>query len=102
MIVLIDDDKLIHLSWKLRASKANRLFESFYSIDEFLKSNHCPSDDLHIYIDSNLGNGQKGEYESKKLNNLGFKNIYLATGFSDLNPNHFPWLSGIISKSPPF
>lgn len=102
MIILIDDDKLIHLSWKLRASKANNIIEAYVTTDEFLNSNPSPLDELDIYIDSNLENGKKGEYEAKRLSDLGFKNIYLTTGYQDLKQEDYPWLKGIISKTPPF
>jgi len=55
-----------------------------------------------VYVDSNLGDGVKGEEISKLIVQLEFKKVYLATGY---DPDHFgptPWLSGIIGKEPPW
>jgi hypothetical protein len=49
-----------------------------------------------------LGGGNKGEEISKKIYEMGFKDIYLATGYE---PNAFPampWIKGIIEKEPPW
>jgi len=102
MIILIDNDKLIHLGWKLRASKAGLIFSSFYSVDEFLKEQISRDLIEDIYIDSDLGNDVKGEEEAKRIYKSGYINIILTTGYSDLNKSDFPWLKNIISKNPPF
>lgn len=102
MIILIDDDKLMHLSWHLRAKKAEKDFRSFFSLAEFFKTNLAPSKHLTIYIDSHLGEGARGEIEAKKLFDLGFKNLILTTGYLDLQIEQYAWLKGIISKHPPF
>lgn len=100
MIILIDNDKIIQLSWRMRASKTGKKIECYFTIDDFL--NNLPSFDVTIYIDSNLGENIKGEVEAQKLYNMGFTNVYLTTGFSDIRIEEYPWLKGKISKSPPF
>lgn len=102
MIVLIDDDKLIHLGWKLRASKAGLQIRSFYSVDEFLSEN-IPTDSIkNVFIDSDLGNDFKGEIEAKKIYELGYRNIILTTGHTDIDKKNYPWLKEVRSKEPPF
>lgn len=102
MIVLIDDDKLMHMSWTLKAINAGKLLTTYYSVEEFLESNTAPSENLIIYIDSSLSKVSRGEIEAKKLTLLGYNNIYLSTGYLDLKQENYPWLKGIISKTPPF
>lgn len=102
--ILIDDDKLIRLSWKTEALKKNISFQSFEYVDQFLNLNMNPSSSLYIYIDSNLGDGVKGEIEAKRLELAGYTNIYLATGYTkdDFDLELIPWIKGVTSKTPPF
>lgn len=100
LVVLIDDDKLIRSYWENSASKKNISFRSYSTIESFLEAGL--SHDVTLYIDSSLENSIQGEIESKKLFEMGYHTIYLATGYSDLDINDFPWLKGIITKSPPF
>ncbi len=102
MIILIDDDKLIHLGWKLRARKAGLVFSSFYTVDEFIQEQISKDLISDIYIDSDLGSGIKGEEEAKRIFEFGYSNIVLATGYSDINKSNYPWLKDVISKEPPF
>jgi hypothetical protein len=75
---------------------------AFKSVDEFLEGSSTLDRSVPIYIDSNLGNGIRGEVEAKRLFDLGFKNIYLATGYEpDKFPN-LPYLSGVVEKEPVF
>ena len=102
MIILIDDDKFIRLSWSLKAKQLKLNFISFETVENFLSASHnISSEDINIYVDSNLGNGIKGEQESKKIFDLGFHNIFLTTGYEDLNLSPYPWITKIVSKSFP-
>ncbi len=101
MIVLIDDDKLIRLSWTIQAKSKNLPIACFQSIKEFLLQKDSFSFDTQIYIDSDLG-GEKGEVEAELIFKLGFINITLCTGFIELDISQYPWISKKISKRPPF
>lgn len=101
-IVLIDDDELIRMSWQMAANKANIQVLLFQSIDEFLNVSHEISTDVEIYVDSNLSDGIKGEVESKKIFEQGFKKIYLATGYSKDTIDKPEWIIEIIGKRPNF
>lgn len=105
--ILIDDDELVHLTWKVSAKKKGVTLLGFKSVTEFLRTaaplNRC----VPVYIDSFLGNGPdgkpiQGEEISHEISALGFKNIYLATGLAPANPERFTWLTGIRDKDPPF
>ncbi len=99
-IVLIDDDKLVHLNWKTYCKKNGFEFNGFMSINDFIVASASFDKASRIYIDSNLGDGIKGEIESEKIFQLGFLNLYLATGYekdSILKPS---WIKEIYSKEP--
>ncbi len=98
--ILIDDDLFMHQLWQMTApDKIVMCFEHpkmfFDRISEFNK-------DIQIYIDSNLSGTLKGEEVAREIYRQGFRNIYLATGYS---PNYFPkmeWIKEIRDKTPPW
>ncbi len=101
-IVLIDDDKMTHYSWKIAAKNAGVNFSSFFSVEEFLNNHHQIRLDSTIYVDSDLGQNLRGEVLSKEIFELGFKNLYMATGFSNLDIKKPIWIKDILDKAPPF
>lgn len=100
-LVLIDDDKFTHLNWKRSAINNKIKLSSFYSVDEMIKASNSIKKETPIYIDSNLGNKLKGEELSKKIYDLGFKNIVLATGARNETIELPYWISGIQGKEFP-
>lgn len=100
--VLIDDDVLIHIGWRMVAKKANIDLVCYRSVDEFLLEYKFFPFDTTIYIDSDLQNGYYGQIESKKIYDVGFESIILATGYSEVNIELYPWISKVIGKRPPF
>ena len=98
-IVLIDDDELCHLSWQRKASKLGLELETFFTIEEFIKSNTRFCSSTKIFIDSNLGNGLKGEIESEKLLVYGFENLYLSTSYPQNHITKPEWIKKIYSKN---
>lgn len=101
MNILIDDDKFIRLSWSLKAKHLKISLTCFESVEDFLIVSNNYETNTKIYIDSNLGQGKKGEAESKKISNLGFKNIFLTTGYEDLDITPYPWIKKLVTKSFP-
>lgn len=97
-IVLIDDDKFTHLNWKRTTSQSKIEFSSFYNIDDFLKESDQFDLETPIYIDSNLGDGQKGEVESKRIYDLGFENLYLATATKKEDIEVPFWIKDVLGK----
>jgi len=100
--ILIDDDELIRDVWMLCAKQANINLFVYASIDEFQNEINLFSKNVLIYIDSHLSGTIKGELYAKKLYEMGFKEIYLTTGFQ---PDYFtpmPWIKAIVGKEPPF
>ena len=99
-IVLIDDDKFVHINWSLICKKIGLDLHVFYSIDDFLKLAHTFDKGTRIYIDSHLGDGIQGEFESEQIFNLGFDNLFLTTGYQKEDINKPSWIKEIYSKGP--
>lgn len=102
IIVLIDDDELMHMSWQLEANKKNIKLDSFKTIDEFIEKSHLYPKETNIYIDSNLADNVSGEIESERIYHAGFTELYLATGYSPGNIKKPNWIKAILGKRPDF
>lgn len=100
--VLIDDDKLVHDSWKIAAKKANKKLHTYFQHQDFLKDGKNFSKETLIYIDSNLAAGIKGEDIAWMINKKGFVNLYLATGYNTQDFEPMPWIKKIVGKNPPW
>jgi signal transduction histidine kinase/FixJ family two-component response regulator len=79
-LVLIDDDSFTQMSWQKQAKAKGYHIYSFYSVQDFLDSNLSLDKSTPIFIDSELGDGLKGEVLSEAIYKLGYKELYLATG----------------------
>jgi len=100
--IFIDDDLLMHMSWKMEAEKENVDLLCLHTIEEFLDIAKDYSLDTQIYIDSNLADGIKGEVESEKIAELGFTELYLATGYSPKDIDRPKWIKCIVGKRASF
>lgn len=101
-VVLIDDDRLTHYSWKIAAKNCGISFTSFFSVQDFLNNSHNLSLDTAVYVDSDLGEGLRGEILSERISQLGFSELYLATSFSKSDFVKPVWIKDILGKQPPF
>ena len=99
-IVLIDDDELVFATWQYVANNNGLDFFYFKSIEDFMCEKYKFDTDTLLFIDSNLGNGDKGEISSKKILNAGFSKIYISTG--DKNLEKPDWVIKVLNKSFPF
>lgn len=102
MNVLIDNDRLIQLSWRLQSEKAGVPLLVYSNISDFLQNAAQIDKKASIYVDSDLDHGKKGEIESKAISECGFKNIWLSTGYINLDLSPYPWIKAVVSKKPPF
>ena len=100
--VLIDDDPIIHQLWRKAAETVGKAFTSFNNVDSFL--NVCERFDPRtpIYLDSNLGNGARGELLAAKIYARGFTSIYLVTGFSRRDFKPSSQIKAVLDKNPPW
>lgn len=78
-IILIDDDKFIHLSWKLAAKKKNILIHSYYSVESFLRDNKNLSKQIPIFLDNYFEGQDVGVLRSKEIVESGFHHISLIS-----------------------
>jgi FixJ family two-component response regulator len=103
LYVLIDDDELVRMTWKFKAGASNVDFKAFEGIDDFMEAAKDLPRDCSLYIDSNLGNGVKGEVVAVQIAQMGFSEIHLATGSeaSDLSYDK-NIIKSVRGKEPPF
>ena len=77
-LVLIDDDELVGMAWKVRAETMNRKLGFFKSLKDVLAKNI--STKTPVYIDFHLAPGMTGVQAAIELRDRGFSNLHLATG----------------------
>jgi signal transduction histidine kinase len=100
--VLIDDDPLVRMTWKIAAERAGKKLRAFSTAADFLKESHGIDRGSPVFVDAELGDGVKGHLESLKIHELGFGEIYLATGHSPERLAGLAHLRGVIGKTPPW
>jgi len=101
--ILIDDDPLVRLTWKISAERRRVSLQTFASLEEF--QNFKSQVDLAspIYIDSQLQNGIRGEEVARVLFQEGFSELWLATGYDSAQfEGYQQYLKGIVGKDPPW
>lgn len=101
-LVLLDDMAIATDGWEMAAMSAGKNILSFNTIEAFEEALESIDPATPIYIDSELGNGIKGEEYAEGLFKRGFKELYLATGHDAEHFGALPWLKGIVGKEPPF
>ncbi len=99
--VLIDDDELVHMTWKIAAAENKKIFIGFKTYKEFEYKQNIINFQSNIFIDSNLGENIKGEEVAKLIFARGFKNLYLATGYEVEQFDSMPFIRAVIGKEPP-
>jgi len=101
LILLLDDDMLVHMNWKLAAKAAAAEFKAYKTPEELLAAVATLQKTTRIFIDSDLGDGIKGENIAKELHDKGFTDISMATGHRHDKFSHLPWLK-VHGKEPPW
>lgn len=101
MVVLLDDDMLVHMNWKLAAKAAGVGLKAYKTREDFAAGTEALAKETPLYIDSDLGNDLKGEDIAKELHEKGFTDITMATGHGSEKFSRLPWLK-IIGKEPPW
>lgn len=101
-VIFIDNDKYLRLGWISSGQKAGVKVHTFKSVADFLQSSQDMSPNIPVYIDSDLDEEKNGELLAEKIYLRGFRSIFLATSFHDIDLTPYPWLKGLASKEPPF
>lgn len=100
-LILIDDNKSLTKALTLHATAVGKNIAVFNSSHSFRKNLHLYGKDIPIYIDSDLGESVRGEELAKALYDLGFKNLYLITGYEPDTFGEMPWIKKILGKDAP-
>ena len=98
---LLDDDALVHMNWKMAAKAAGAELKSYKTPQEFAAAAETLPRDIPLYIDSELGDGARGEDIARELHDKGFTDITMATGHDAAKFAHLPWLK-VAGKEPPW
>ncbi|MFN3454320.1 MAG: sensor histidine kinase [Pseudobdellovibrio sp.] len=99
--VLLDDDDLVHMTWKFKAKELNKSFIGFKNLEDLNKHKDHLDKTSPVYVDSNLSDGVKGEDVALRLLTEGFINLYIATGYEADKFSHLTFLKGVLGKDPP-
>lgn len=100
--ILIDDDPLVRMNWMVAAKRAGATLAAYPTAAAFIEGGRdCPKD-TPVYIDSDLGEGIKGEEAAMNLRSLGFTELHLATGHDPASFPALPHLKSIRGKEPPW
>jgi hypothetical protein len=99
-LILLDDDALVRMTWEMRAKQKNKNILSLSSSAELWANIKEIDLENIIYIDVHLANEESGLDLSKELFNMGFKNLYLATGYEPETFANVTWIKGVIGKTP--
>ncbi|MFC1521906.1 PAS domain-containing sensor histidine kinase [Elusimicrobiota bacterium] len=100
--VLVDDDPLVHMTWKMAAESKGIKLTAFKNSKDFLAMAEQLPKTTHIYLDSELGEGVKGEDVAKELHEKGFTDLYLETGHPSEHFSHATWIKKVVGKEPPW
>lgn len=101
-MVFIDDNKMVTESWRFMSKFYNKSVLTFNTINDARKVISSLSKETKIYIDAELSENERGENFAKELYELGYKELYLATGHEKEKFTHCYWLKDIVDKEPPF
>jgi signal transduction histidine kinase len=96
--VLIDNEPMVRMSWTLMAERDQKVCRTFSSIDEFLAAADSISRSTPIYLDSDLGDGTRGQDYAPLIRKMGFERIVLATAFADLHGTLLPGIDEVTGK----
>ncbi len=99
-VILIDDDKLNHILWRNHFKTKNEKLTTYFSVESFLINSAIHPHDSIIVVDSKIGDDLRGEIESEKIYNLGFKKIIISTAFEAHHIQKMPWITKVIDKNP--
>ena len=103
-VVYLEDDEILRRSWTSAASKKGLEIMTFKTGSELLeKVEEFSMEKTSIYLDSDLGEGEmKGEEVALILHNMGFKKLFLASGFERGYFEGMPSWLRLVGKRPLF
>lgn len=100
--LVIDDDPLVHMTWKMTAAAKGRRVQCFSDFESFVLVQQSFPRGIPIYIDVTLANFVRGEQVAEKVSEMGFTKICLATGHNPAEIQAPSCVSEIVGKVPRF
>ncbi len=100
--ILIDDDPLVRRTWEVAAGRIGKKVRVFPAESDFMKEASNLAKETPLYVDVQLEDGVRGEDVSRRIHDLGFRRIYLATGYEANTLGELPHLQGVVGKDPPW
>jgi len=101
-LVLIENEEMHRLTWKLWAKRKGVGILTFASADDFfLRAAHL-SKSTPVFVDFNLDDNMTARNYLPEIQRIGFSEIILVTSHRDLSKEDFPGVKTIIGKNPEF
>jgi signal transduction histidine kinase len=100
--VILDDDRIVSMTWQMSAREHGRSLLCFSTPNEFKASANGIAFNTPLYIDVSLSSGVRGEAVAVEIAQLGFSDIYLATGFEAASIVKPDCVRGVLGKDPVF
>ena len=97
--VFVYNEEMIRMTWALGASISELRCKVFSSIDELLVAAESISKNVPIFLDSNLGQGIRGQDFAQILREMGFRKIFLATSYAELHGTKIDHIDAVVGKS---
>lgn len=101
-LVLIENEEMHRLTWKLWAKRKDLGILTFVSANEFLLHASRIPKSMPIFMDFNLDDSMTAQNYLPEVRRLGFSEIVLVTSHRDLKKEDFIGTKAIIGKDPTF
>lgn len=101
-LVLIENEEMHRLTWRLWAKRKGYGIQTFSSADEFLVRAAHLAKSTPIFMDFSLDGSKTAQNYLPEIHRLGFSEIVLVTSHRDLKKEDFIGTKAIIGKDPEF
>lgn len=98
--VLIDDDDLQRMTWEMVFRSKGMDLRHFFSPGEFFDVQEKIDRNTPVFIDYCLGRNSNAQMYVGEIRSLGFKKIFIVSGYSDLHSSKIEGVMKILGKSP--
>lgn len=99
-LIFIDNDELNRLTWKIWAETNNLRLVDYPNVEKFVENAQNIDRTTAIFLDYNLDDKKTAAQYLPELNALGFKNIIIATGETEIESDNIEGIVAVIGKDP--
>ncbi len=100
--VFLDNEEILRRGWEVEAKEKGISLLSTDSIQVIKNSLKKFGSYTQFYIDHNLGNKNSGLEVCRWLWSMGFREIFLATGYEPQNYRNISYIKSVVGKRPPW